>query len=67
MHCTDINVDLELQKIKSSSMNKNIGWREKVRALAEWKVLKPLLLMIVLGVCKEFGGHQVMTSFSSNY
>ena len=65
LHGTNINADFELQKIKLTTMNKNVSWRENAKALAEWKVLKPLLLMIVLAFCKEFGGHQVMISFSS--
>ena len=65
LHGTTIDVDLELQKIKSSSMNKNVSWRDKIRALAEWKVLKPILLMITLGICRDLGGHIAMVSFSS--
>ena len=65
LHGTNVDVDEEIQKIRISTIDKRIGLKESLRTFLDWKVLKPLLIILMLGVLKEFGGHVIMLTFSS--
>ena len=66
LHGDDFDADTEIQKIKSETLSNQISWIESFKALKDWKVLKPILLMGVIGSLKELGGHEAMVSFSSH-
>ena len=65
LHGSDFDADAEIDKIKNETLRSKGSWIESIKALKEWKVLKPLLLMCVLGLLKELGGHEAMVSFST--
>ena len=66
LHGRDFDTDTEIQKIKSETLSNNISWSESVKALKEWKVLKPILLMCAIASLKELGGHEAIMAFSSH-
>ena len=66
LHGRQFDADTEIQKIKSETLSNQISWIESFKALKEWKVLKPILLMGVIASLKELGGHEAMVSFSSH-
>ena len=66
LHGRDFDTDTEIQKIKSETLCSNISWSESVKALKEWKVLKPILLMCAIASLKELGGHEAIMAFSSH-
>ena len=47
LHGRDFDADSEIEKIRDTLSN-NISWIESIRALKEWNVLKPILIMVVL-------------------
>ena len=61
----DFDADSEIEKIKGNTLSKNISWTESIRALKEWKVLKPILIMVGIAFLKEFGGHEALVAYSS--
>ena len=65
LHGGEFDADAELDRIKNETLSSQVSWIESVKALKEWKVLKLLLLMCVLGLLKELGGHEAMVSFST--
>ena len=65
LHGSEFDADAEIDKIKNETLSSKVSWIESMRALKEWKVLKPLLLMCALGLLKELGGHEAMVSFST--
>ena len=66
LHGSQFDTDTEIQKIKSETLSNKITWIESLKALKDWKVLKPILLMAVIASLKELGGHGAMVSFSSH-
>ena len=66
LHGGDFDTDMELEKIKSETLSIKTSWVDSFKALKDWKVLKPLLLMSVIASLKELGGHEAMVSFSSH-
>ena len=66
LHGRDFDADTEIEKIKSETLSNKISWVESFKALKDWKVLKPILLMGVIASLKELGGHEAMVSFSSH-
>ena len=66
LHGRDFDADSEIQKIKGNTMSNNISWIESIRALKDWKVIKPMVLMAVIAPLKELGGHEALVSFSSH-
>ena len=66
LHGRDFDTDTEIEKIKSETLSNKISWVESFKALKDWKVLKPILLMGVIASLKELGGHEAMVSFSSH-
>ena len=48
LHGRDFDADSEIEKIKRNTLSNNISWIESIRALKEWNVLKPILIMVVL-------------------
>ena len=65
-HGKNVNLEEEIQKIKLSIISKkDVSLRENLESLVDRKVLKPLLVLLSMGVIKEFAGHMVMASFSS--
>ena len=66
LHGRDFDTDTEIQKIKSETLSSNISWSDSVKALKEWKVLKPILLMCAIASLKELGGHEAIMAFSSH-
>ena len=66
LHGRDFDADSEIQKIKGNTLCNNISWIESIRALKEWKVLKPILIMVGIAFLKEFGGHEALVAYSSH-
>ena len=66
LHGSQFDTETEIQKIKSETLSNKITWNESLKALKDWKVLKPILLMAVIASLKELGGHGAMVSFSSH-
>ena len=66
LHGRDFDADSEIQKIKENTLSNNISWIESIRALKEWKVLKPILIMVGISFLKEFGGHEALVAYSSH-
>ena len=66
LHGRDFDADSEIQKIKGNTLSNNISWIESIRALKEWKVLKPILIMVGISFLKEFGGHEALVAYSSH-
>ena len=66
LHGRDFDTDTEIQKIKLETLSNKISWSESVKALKNWKVLKPILLMCGIASLKELGGHEAMMAFSSH-
>ena len=64
-HGSSFDADSEIEKIKSESLSKNINWIGSIRALKVWKILKPIILLSLIGILKEAGGHEALVSFSS--
>ena len=65
LHGGDFDADSEIEKIKGNTLSKNISWTESIRALKEWKVLKPILIMVGIAFLEEFGGHEALVAYSS--
>ena len=65
LHGSEFDADAEIDNIKDETLSSRVSWIESMKALKEWRVLKPLLLMCVLGLLKELGGHEAMVSFST--
>ena len=66
LHGKDFDADAELLNIRNDLSNKQFTWIDSIKALRNWKVLKPILLMTAFAFFKEFGGHEAMVSFSSH-
>ena len=66
LHGGDFDADSEIEKIKGNTLSNNISWIESIRALKEWKVLKPILIMVGIAFLKEFGGHEALVAYSSH-
>ena len=66
LHGRDLDADSEIEKIKRNTLSNNISWIESIRALKEWNVLKPILIMVGVAFLKEFGGHEAMVAYSSH-
>ena len=66
LHGKDVDADAELLNIRNDVSNKQFTWIDSIKALRNWKVLKPILLMTAFAFFKEFGGHEAMVSFSSH-
>ena len=66
LHGRDFDADSEIQKIKGNTLSNNISWVESIKALKEWKVLKPILIMVGISFLKEFGGHEALVAYSSH-
>ena len=66
LHGRQFDADTEIRKIKSETLSNKLSWIESFKALKEWKVLKPILLMGVIASLKELGGHEAMVSYSSH-
>ena len=66
LHGRDFDANSEIQKIKGNTLSNNISWIESIRALKEWKVLKPILIMVGIAFLKEFGGHEALVAYSSH-
>ena len=66
LHGRDFDADSEIQKIKGNTLSNNISWIESIKALKEWKVLKPILIMVGIAFLKEFGGHEALVAYSSH-
>ena len=62
LHGRDFDADSEIQKIKGNTLSINISWIESIKALKEWKVLKPILIMVGISFLKEFGGHEAIVA-----
>ena len=65
LHGNEFDADAEIDQIKNEILGSKVSWNESIKALKEWRVLKPILLMCVLGLLKELGGHEAMVSFST--
>ena len=66
LHGKDFDADAELLNIQNDLFNKQFTWIDSIKALRNWKVLKPILLITALTFFKVFGGHEAMVSFSSH-
>ncbi|KAI6650407.1 Sugar transporter ERD6-like 4 [Oopsacas minuta] len=66
LHGSEFDADTEIEKIKGKTLSSKISWNESFRALKEWKVLKPTLVISVIASLKELGGHEAMVAFSSH-
>ena len=66
LHGRDFDADSEIQKIKGNTLSNNISWIESIKALKEWKVLKPILILVGIAFLKEFGGHEALVAYSSH-
>ena len=66
LHGRYFDADSEIQKIKGNTLSNNISWIESIKALKEWKVLKPILIMVGISFLKEFGGHEALVAYSSH-
>ena len=66
LHGEDFDADSELQNIQNNLADKQFTWIDSLNALRKWKIVKPILLMVVFGCFKAFGGHAAMVSFSSH-
>ncbi|KAI6650409.1 hypothetical protein LOD99_5846 [Oopsacas minuta] len=66
LHGSEFDADTEIEKIKGETLSSKISWIESFRALKDWKVLKTILILSVIGILKECGGHEAMVSFSSH-
>ena len=66
LHGGDFDADSEIEKIKGNTLSNNISWIESIRALKEWKVLKPILIMVGIAFFKESGGHEAFVAYSSH-
>ncbi|KAI6650405.1 hypothetical protein LOD99_5842 [Oopsacas minuta] len=66
LHGSEFDADTEIEKIKGKTLSSKISWNESFRALKEWKVLKPTLVISVIAFLKELGGHEAMVAFSSH-
>ncbi|KAI6649646.1 Sugar transporter ERD6-like 6 [Oopsacas minuta] len=66
LHGSELDADTEIQKIKGKTLSSKISWSERFRALKDWKVLKPIIILSVLASLKELGGHEAMVAYSSH-
>ncbi|KAI6650411.1 Solute carrier family 2, facilitated glucose transporter member 8 [Oopsacas minuta] len=66
LHGSEFDADTEIEKIKGKTLSSKISWNESFRALKDWKVLKPIIILSLLAVLKELGGHEAMVAFSSH-
>ena len=64
LHGEEFDVDSEIENIKENILNHS--WIESVKAMKNWKVLKPMLVMAIIASLKELGGHEALVSFSSH-
>ena len=65
LHNRNVKLEEEIRKIKSSIITKKVSMRENLEGLVDRKVLKPLFILLAMGVIKEAAGHMVMVSFST--
>ena len=66
LHGIDFDADSEIQMINGNTLSNNISWIESIKALKEWKVLKPILILVGIAFLKEFGGHEALVAYSSH-
>ena len=66
LHGREFDADSEMENIKEKTLSNNISCIESIRALKNWKVLKPILIMVGITFLKELGGHEAMVAFSSH-
>ena len=66
LHGGDFDADSEIEKIKGNTLSNDISWIESIRALKDWKVLKPMILMAGVASLKELGGHEALVAYSSD-
>ena len=66
LHGKDFDADSEIQKIKGNTLSNNIRWIESVKVLKDWKVIKPMIMMAVIALLMNLGGHEALVSFSSH-
>ena len=66
LHGKDFDADAELLNIRNDLSNKQFTWIDSIKALRNWKILKPILLITALTCFKELGGYDVMLSLSSH-
>ena len=66
LHGNDFDADSEIQMIKGKVMSNKTSWIDSIKALKDWKVMKPMVLMAIIASLKELGGHEALVSFSSH-
>ena len=66
LHGRDFDADSEIEKIKRNTLSSSLSWIESFRALKDWKVLKPIVLMAGVASLKELGGHEALVAYSSH-
>ena len=66
LHGDNFDANTEIQKITNAIASAPMSLRANLNALKDLKVLKPILLVTVVGMFEELGGHPAMMSFSSH-
>ena len=65
LHGNNFDANAEIQNITSSNASAQSGLRDSLTALMDLKVLKPIIIITIIGLFEEVGGHPAMISFSS--
>ena len=66
LHGEGFDADQEIENIKGRMVGNRENWCDALKALREWKYLKTILIVSVLVIFKEAGGHEAMVTFSSH-